>query len=247
MGKTLECGLAPGPVPEHIAIIMDGNGRWAGERGLARVEGHRAGAESLREVIAACGDWGVRCLTVYAFSTENWKRPPQEVEALMLLLEQYLQSQTAELERNDIALRVIGDIAGLPQGARVALEAATRRLAHCKGRVLTLALNYGGRDEMVRAVRALAARVAAGELAPGSITADTISAALDTAGLPDPDLIIRTAGEMRLSNFLLWQASYAELYSTPLCWPDFRRAALAEAIEAYRRRTRKFGAVFQTQ
>ncbi len=233
----------PAAVPAHVAIIMDGNGRWAQALGKARVEGHQAGAVALRRVLEACRDWKIGYLTVYAFSTENWKRPQAEVDALMHLLERYLASEIEEMERNSIRLRIIGDIARMPDSTRQALQASMERLKGGTRQMLTLALNYGGRDEIVRAARKVAARVAAGELKAEDITEEMLAEQLDTAGIPDPDIIIRTAGEMRLSNFMLWQASYAEYYSTPVCWPDFGREELGKAIADYQRRTRKFGAL----
>lgn len=233
----------PARVPAHIAIIMDGNGRWAQNRGCPRVEGHQAGAQALRRVLEACRDWGIEYLTVYAFSTENWKRPQEEVDALMFLLERYLASEIEEMEKNSVRLRILGDPARMPDSTRAALAAATARLQGGTRQMLTLALNYGGRDEIVRAARKLAAQVAAGALRPEDISEERLTAELDTAGIPDPEMIIRTAGELRLSNFMLWQASYAELYATPVCWPDFDREELAVAIAEYQRRTRKFGAI----
>lgn len=229
------------PIPRHIAIIMDGNGRWARAHKRNRLAGHRAGAESVRKVVKACGAWGVEYLTLYAFSSENWARPRHEVTALMQLLKRYLRQEVEELDRNGVRLEAIGDLERLPKEARAELDRAKEHLAGNTGLCLILALSYGSRDEIARAVRSLAEQVAAGELAPGAIDPETITAALDTAGVPDPDLLIRTAGEMRLSNFLLWQASYAELYVTDTCWPDFDRMRLADAIADYQKRLRKFG------
>lgn len=231
----------PDAVPAHIAVIMDGNGRWAASRGEPRLRGHREGARALETVMRACGDWGVRYLTVYAFSTENWKRPQAEVDGLMALLGTYLREKTPELLRDGICLRAIGDRSRLPDGTRAALARAEEELAGGGRLTLQLALNYGGRDEIVRAARALARAARAGEIAPEAIDEAAFAARLDTAGVPDPDLLIRTAGEKRLSNFLPWQLTYAEYYATPVCWPDFGRAELAAAIAEYQRRTRKFG------
>lgn len=235
--------FAPSPIPRHIAIIMDGNGRWAEARGKSRIEGHRAGAESVRRTVRACGQWGIEYLTLYAFSTENWTRPRAEVQALMMLLEDYLQKEVEELDKNDVRLRAIGDLERLAPSIRRTLVQAIEQLEDNKGLTLVLALSYGGRDEIVRAVRCLTEKVREGILAPSAITEETLASSLDTVGMPDPDLLIRTAGEMRLSNFLLWQLSYAEFYTTPICWPDFDESALAEAIRAFQRRTRKFGQV----
>lgn len=237
---------SPSPAPQtprHVAIIMDGNGRWAAARGKPRVYGHKAGAESVRRVVEACGEWGVGRLTLYAFSTENWKRPRAEVTALMSLLARYLRGEVESLNRNRVRLSVIGDLSALPKSTRRELDKAIAALAGNTGLNLTLALNYGSRDEIVRAARQLAARAAAGELDPEALTEAEFAAALDTAGMDDPDLVIRTGGEMRLSNFLLWQASYAEFYSTSVCWPDFDRDRLAEAFAAFNARERRYGGV----
>lgn len=235
----------PDNVPRHIAIIMDGNGRWARTQGLSRLHGHQKGAETIRTVLYACRDWGVKYITLYAFSTENWKRPPEEVEALMQLLEVYLQNEVPELMKENVSLRAIGDVSRLPERTRRVLEESIRETASNTGPILTLALNYGGRDEIVRAARTLVREVAAGRLDPASIDEGRFADALDTAGMPDPDLLIRTAGEMRLSNFLLWQLSYAEYHATEVCWPAFGREELAEAIRAYQGRTRRYGAVVE--
>ncbi len=242
---TDDLPFKPSPLPAHIAIVMDGNGRWARARGKPRIFGHRAGAESVRKIVKACGKWGIGCLTLYAFSTENWKRPEDEVSSLMGLLARYLRGEVDELNNNNVRLGAIGNIQRLPEGARNELERAIELLSSNTGLRLTLALSYGARDEITRAVRTLAARVRQGELIPEDICENDIASALDTAGLPDPDLMIRTAGEMRLSNFLLWQASYAEYFSTPVCWPDFDEAELAKAVLAFQSRTRKFGAVVE--
>lgn len=244
-GASGERPFDPEGVPQHIAIIMDGNGRWARMQGESRLHGHQKGAESIRTILYACRDWGVKYLTLYAFSTENWKRPPEEVEALMQLLEAYLLREVPELMKENVRLRAIGDLDRLPERARGVLDASIAETAPNTGSVLTLALSYGGRDEIVRAARSLAREAAAGRLDPALIDEAMFSASLDTAGIPDPDLLIRTAGEMRLSNFLLWQLSYAEYYATPLCWPAFGREALAEAIRAYQGRVRRFGAVVE--
>lgn len=237
--------FAPAHVPRHIAIIMDGNGRWARMQGESRLYGHQKGAESIRTVLYACRDWGVKYLTLYAFSTENWKRPPEEIDALMQLLEAYLLQEVPELMQENVRLCAIGDLARLPAQTRRVLAESIDRTSSNTGPVLTLALSYGGRDEIVRAARALAQEVAAGRLEPASIDETRFADALDTAGTPDPDLLIRTAGEMRLSNFLLWQLSYAEYHATAVCWPAFGRDELAEAIRAYQGRIRRFGAVVE--
>jgi undecaprenyl diphosphate synthase len=222
---------------------MDGNGRWAQARNLPRLAGHERGVAALREIMTSCREWGIEYLTVYAFSTENWRRAPEEVNGLMALLDWYLRSEIDNLRRDDVRLFVIGDISRLKPELQTALKNATAALANCRHHTLTLALNYGGRDEIVRAARQLATQVAKGKLAPDEIDEEKIGAALDHPDLPDPDLIIRTAGEQRLSNFLLWQSSYAELYFSDVCWPDFSPNELARALTAYSDRRRKFGAI----
>lgn len=228
-------------VPQHVAVIMDGNGRWASDRGLPRAAGHRAGVESVRRTLRACEVAGVKTLTLYSFSTENWKRPAEEVEALMGLLLELVQAETQGMKERNIRLRVIGRREGLPGAVEGALDEAVRRTASCTGPTLCLALNYGSRAEIVDAVRAIAERARDGGLDPGAIDEHTISDHLYTAGLPDPDLLIRTAGEMRLSNFLLWQISYAELYVTGQRWPDFDESAFYDALRSYQSRERRFG------
>ena len=231
----------PAAAPRHIAIIMDGNGRWAEERGLARVKGHEAGAEAVRRTVDACGRWGIEALTLYAFSTENWNRPRTEVAVLMQLLRRFLRQECDELNRQNVRLRIIGQPERLPAATRKELERVQGVLDANTGLTLVVALSYGGRDEIVRAARRLAARCATGDLDPDAIDEDAFAGALDTAGLPDPDLLIRTAGEMRISNFLLWQVSYTEYYSARICWPDFDADALAEAIREYQHRRRTYG------
>ncbi len=227
--------------PKHIAIIMDGNGRWAALRGLTRAAGHRAGVESLREAVKTCSECGVQVLTVYAFSTENWKRPKGEVNALMRLLGEYLQREIPELRARNVRLRVMGGVERLPPSARRALQNAVESTKDSRGLVLNLALNYGGRWEIVEAARTIAREVGSGRLAPEDIDEGVFAAHLQTAGLPELDLLIRPSGEQRLSNFLLWQVAYSELWITPVLWPDFRRDHLLDAIGAYQRRERRFG------
>jgi len=236
-------GLPREALPRHIAIIMDGNGRWAQQRGLPRIEGHRHGSEAVREIVTQCARLGLDCLTLYSFSAENWKRPRDEVEGLMELYAIYLAKERPVILENDVRLVQIGRRAGLPENVLRELDQTTRASAANKGLTLCLALNYGSRAEIVDAVRRIARRVAAGALAPDAIEQQHISDSLDTAGLPDPDLVIRTGGEMRISNFLLWQISYAELYVTPVLWPDFRAEHLHEAMRDFARRQRRFGGV----
>jgi undecaprenyl diphosphate synthase len=228
-------------IPRHIAVIMDGNGRWAEERGFPRVFGHRAGASAVREAIRGCAKVGVEVLTLYSFSSENWRRPGDEIEALMRLCVAYCEGEKDELLRHNIKVRVIGRREGLPGDVLAALDALTGATAACTGLTLCLAINYGSRDEIVHAVRAIAAKSAAGQLRPEDIDDAVLSDHLDTAGLPDPDLLVRTGGEMRLSNYLLWQLSYAELYVTDEHWPDFTEQSLFAAIRAYASRNRRFG------
>jgi len=231
-------GLA---VPRHVAIIMDGNGRWAKKRLLPRVAGHRAGMEAVRRTIKAAGELGIKALTLYAFSSENWRRPQTEITDLMGLLRFYLRREVDHLDRNDVRLELIGDWRALDPDIVADLEAARERLAGNRGLTLALALNYGAQDEMVRAVRALAADAKQGRLDPDAIDTAAIEQRLDTAALPPLDLVIRTSGEERLSNFLLWQAAYAELLFVDTLWPDFDRAALEAAIATFGRRERRYG------
>ena len=225
-----------GPGLRHVAIIMDGNGRWAKARHLPRVAGHRAGVEAVRKVVEAAPDLGIEVLTLYAFSSENWKRPADEVGDLMGLLRHYIRSEIAELDRNGVRLVFIGDYKALKPDLVTMLEDARARTAANTRMTLAIALNYGGQDEILRAARSLAA-----ELAPEQIDAAAFEARLDTAGLPAPDLVVRTSGEQRLSNFLLWQAAYAEFVVTERLWPDFDGAALAEMIAEFATRERRFG------
>jgi undecaprenyl diphosphate synthase len=227
--------------PTHIAIIMDGNGRWATERGEERLVGHRQGAATVRDITTACRELGVKYLTLYSFSSENWSRPADEVDGLMDLLRQYLGEELPTLKKNGIRLTSIGDTARLPFLVRTLLEATKASTEHETGMTLTLALSYGSRDEIVNAAKALAKDVKAGKLNADAIDHAAFAARLDTAGMPDPDLVIRTSGEMRISNFLLWQIAYAELFITDVAWPDFKRTHLEEAIAAFHRRERRFG------
>jgi len=230
-------------LPSHVAIIMDGNGRWAKQRHLPRVEGHREGAESVRAVVRAAGEAGIKYLTVYAFSVENWGRPKDKVDTLMKYLARYLKNEIGELNRNNVRLEAIGQIYRLPEFVQQQLEKSKAALARNNGLTLIMALSYGSRTEIVEAVRDIAAKAQKGKLDPAEINEQTISQHLYTKNFPDPDLLIRTSGEMRLSNFLLWQISYAELVVTSTLWPDFRKAQLFDALEEYGRRHRRFGGV----
>lgn len=240
---------APVPVaasldpPVHVAIIMDGNGRWAAARGLPRREGHRRGVEALRRTVRAAGELGIKVLTIYSFSAENWSRPADEISDLMGLLKRFVRKDLAELHENGVRVRVIGERQGLDTEILSLLKEAEDLTKANMGTTLVVAFNYGGRQEIARAASELAADAAAGKLDARSIDAVAIASKLDTAGLPDPDLVIRTSGEQRISNFLLWQAAYAEFVFLPINWPDFDRAALEEAIGEYRRRERRFGGV----
>lgn len=230
-------------LPEHIAIIMDGNGRWAQRRGLPRIAGHQQGVSTVRNIVEECSTLGIRYLTLYAFSSENWSRPDDEVQALMALLGQYLSSELPLLQKHSIRFRVIGDLTRLPKEIRASLKQSITRTQDNDGLTLTLALSYGARDEILRAVRQITDDVKSGELSQHQITDDVFSNYLDTAELPDPDLLIRTSGEMRISNFLLWQMAYTELYFCSCLWPDFTVAQLKEALADYESRSRRFGTV----
>jgi len=232
---------AKASLPRHVAIIMDGNGRWAKERTLPRIEGHRAGAESARTIIRVAGEVGIKYLTLYAFSVENWNRPKDEVDALMKYLIHYLKTETPELNKNNVRLEVIGQIYRLPEAVQEHLRKSIATLSKNNGLTLIMALSYGGRTEIVDAVRSIAAKAKAGSLDPADITEQVFAQHLYTRNVPDPDLLIRTSGEMRVSNFLLWQISYAELYITPTLWPDFRKPQFFAALEDYHRRHRRFG------
>jgi len=234
-------GLQPEQFPRHIAIIMDGNGRWARRRRLPRVQGHRAGAESVRTVTEECVRLGLDQLTLYGFSAENWSRPRRETDYLMRLYRQYLAQERRTILENNVRFRMIGRLDELPSPVRKEAEKTTSISQRNTGLVLCLAINYGARAEIVDAARRVAAAAAAGKLHPQDLTEERFAALLYTDGMPDPDLLIRTAGEMRLSNFLLWQVSYAELYVTPVLWPDFRVPDLWEAVREYARRERRFG------
>ncbi len=237
----LTAPMAPFDVPRHVAIIMDGNGRWAAARGLPRAEGHRRGVEALRRTVRAAGELGIGVLTIFSFSAENWARPAAEVHELMGLLRRFIRHDLAELHASGVRVRVIGEREGLDPEIKRLLEEAEELTRENSKLLLIVAFNYGARQEIARAARRIAAEVAAGCLDIAAITADLLGRHLDAPDLPDPDLIIRTSGEQRLSNFLLWQAAYSELVFVPIYWPDFDRAALEGAIAEYRRRERRFG------
>ena len=228
-------------LPTHLAVIMDGNGRWAKERHLPRVEGHRNGVESVRTMVRACGEIGIKYLTLYAFSVENWNRPKDEVDTLMKYLARFLKNEIGELNRSNVRLEVIGQIYRLPEFVQTQLKKTQAALARNNGLTLILALSYGGRTEIIEATRAIATKVKEGKLEPEEINEQLISQHLYTRHFPDPDLLIRTSGEMRISNFLLWQISYTELVIVPTLWPDFRKPQLYDALEEYTRRHRRFG------
>ena len=233
--------INPSRVPGHIAIIMDGNGRWARRRRLPRIVGHRAGAKSVEETIKAAGELGVKILTLFTFSTENWKRSKREVDALMRLLTGYLKKKTGSLLRKNVRLRAIGRISELPPEVRISLRRTEKKTAHNDGILVNLALNYGGRAEIVDACKRIAEEVKEKRLRLNDISEAKFASCLYTAGIPDPNLLIRTSGELRISNFLLWQMSYAEIYVTKKFWPDFRKKDLEKAILAYQSRERRYG------
>ena len=228
-------------LPTHVAVIMDGNGRWAKQRGLPRVEGHRNGVESVRTIVRAAGEVGIKYLTLYAFSVENWNRPKDEVDTLMKYLARFLKNEIGELNRNNVRLEAIGQIWRLPEAVQEQLAKTRAALAKNNGLTLILALSYGGRQELLDAVRTIATQAASGQIDPQSISEEDIAKALWTSAMPDPDLLIRTSGEQRISNFMLWQISYAELIFLPVLWPDFSKKDLVEALEEYAQRERRIG------
>jgi undecaprenyl diphosphate synthase len=228
-------------IPRHVAIIMDGNGRWARKRRLPRIAGHRAGAAAVREVVETSSRLHLNALTLFAFSTENWKRPETEISTLMSLLREYLRKEIAEIHRNNIRLQILGRYEQLPREVREDLDDAMRVTGANTGMVLNVALNYSARTEIVDAIQSLAARVRRGDLKPEEIAEHTVTDTLSTRGLPDPDLLIRTSGEMRVSNFLLWQIAYSEIWVTETCWPDFGRRHLLQAVIDFQKRERRYG------
>jgi undecaprenyl diphosphate synthase len=231
----------PEKLPQHVAIIMDGNGRWAKGRGKVRLEGHKEGTDRVLEIARACREWGIRTLTLYAFSTENWKRPEDEVGGLMVLLRDFLRTNRAELIESGTRLHTLGDLTPIPAETRAEIEETLKATRHLDKHVLNIALNYGSRAEILRAVRGLAEAVKNGELQPEQIDEAALEAWLYTAGQPDPDLMIRTSGEQRISNYLLWQLAYSELIFTPVSWPEFGRKEFAECLRAFGNRERRFG------
>ncbi|MBN2413774.1 isoprenyl transferase [candidate division KSB1 bacterium] len=232
-----------GTLPEHVAIIMDGNGRWAQKRGLQRIEGHKEGINSVRAVVEAAGALGIKVLTLYTFSSENWSRPIQEVSALMSLLLTTIRNEVDELNSKNVRLMVIGDINSLPMAPRIGVLNTIKKLENNTGLLLNLALSYSGRQEIVQSVKRISNDVKNGLITPDDIDEDLISTYLETHDIKDPDLLIRTSGEMRISNFLLWQLAYTELYITDILWPDYRESDFFDAIESYQKRERRFGKV----
>ena len=243
MQQSLRNNVLSGHIPDHIAIIMDGNGRWARERSLPRIAGHREGINSVREITRLCGEIGIKHLTLYTFSTENWQRPKAEVSALMTLLLKTINKEVKELHKNNVKFTVIGDLEMLPRSTRKGLQDGIELTQDNGGLNLCLALNYGSRQEMIDAIQSLASKVQSGEMEPEEINEAIFSDALYTKGIPDPDLLIRTSGECRLSNFLLWQSAYTEIFITDTYWPEFREEQLMGAIHVYQLRERRFGKV----
>ena len=232
-------------IPVHVAIIMDGNGRWAKKRALPRTAGHAQGARTVEQILEDADHMGIRYLTVYAFSTENWSRPDSDVKALMNLLRTYMKTSLQKCARNNVRIRVIGDKSKLDKDLQIAIADLERDTASNTGIGFQIAINYGARDELARSVRSIAQKIRSGELDPEAVTEEMISDTLDTAGIPDPDLLIRTGGEQRISNFLLWQTAYSELYFCDVAWPDFNRKELEKAVDAYNHRERRYGGLMQ--
>ncbi|EKV02539.1 Undecaprenyl pyrophosphate synthetase [Leptolyngbya sp. PCC 7375] len=241
--KTLPSDLDPRGLPNHVAVIMDGNGRWAQSQGLLRIEGHRRGAIVLKDLLRCCKDWGIGALTAYAFSTENWRRPHEEVDFLMVLFERLLRKELAEMHAEGVRIRFIGDLDGLHTSLRREMERSMEQTKHNDAVEFNVAINYGSRHEITQACRAVAERVEQGELSADAITEELLERHLYTSGCSDPDLLIRTSGEQRLSNFLLWQMAYAEMYFTNVFWPQFDRQQFHQALLAFQNRDRRFGAL----
>lgn len=241
--SKLPADLNPQSLPQHVAIIMDGNGRWAKERILPRIAGHRQGARTLKELLRCCKDWGIKALTAYAFSTENWRRPTEEVDFLMLLFERLLRQELAQMHREGVRISFIGDLSDLPKSLQTEMQHSMGETANNQAIHFTVAVNYGSRNEIVKACRQLSELVQRGEINPQEINESLVTKYLYTADIPEPDLLIRTSGEMRLSNFLLWQMAYTEMYFTDILWPDFDRVAFHQALLSYQKRDRRFGQV----
>ncbi|MEH2263683.1 isoprenyl transferase [Nostoc sp.] len=239
----LPTDLNPQKIPQHIAVIMDGNGRWATSRGLPRIAGHRQGAKTLKELLRCCKDWGVKALTAYAFSTENWQRPVEEVDFLMHLFERLLHRELAQMHREGVRISFIGDLSALPKSLQTEMERSMTETLNNQAIHFTVAVNYGSRNEITRVCHQVAQLVQRGELSAEQVNESLIEQHLYTADTPEPDLLIRTSGEMRLSNFLLWQMAYTEMYFTDILWPDFNREALYQALLSYQSRDRRFGQV----
>jgi undecaprenyl diphosphate synthase len=242
----LPLDLNPHKLPQHIAVIMDGNGRWATSRGLPRIAGHRQGAKTLKELLRCCKDWGIKALTAYAFSTENWRRPIEEVNFLMLLFERLLRRELAQMHQEGVRISFIGDLSALPKSLQTEMEHSMAETLNNQAIHFTVAVNYGSRNEIIRACRQVAELVQRGELTPAEVNETIVERHLYTAGISEPDLLIRTSGEMRLSNFLLWQMAYTEMYFTDILWPDFDRVAFHQALLSYQERDRRFGQVKTT-
>ena len=241
--QELPADLNQERLPRHVAVIMDGNGRWAKRQGLPRIMGHRRGVDVLKDLLRCCRDWGIKALTAYAFSTENWGRPLEEVDFLMTLFERVLRQELREMMQEDVQIHFVGNLNALPRTLHAEIERSVDETRHNQGIQFTVATNYGGREEILQACRAIAVRVQQGLIQPEQIDEALFESHLYTAGICDPDLLIRTSGEMRLSNFLLWQVAYSELYITETLWPDFDRAEFHRALSAYQQRDRRFGKV----
>ncbi|MEH1854120.1 MAG: isoprenyl transferase [Nostoc sp.] len=241
--STLPSDLNPQKIPQHIAVIMDGNGRWATSRGLPRIAGHRQGAKTLKELLRCCKDWGIKALTAYAFSTENWQRPVEEVDFLMHLFERLLHRELAQMHREGVRISFIGDLSALPKSLQTEMERSMTETLNNQAIHFTVAVNYGSRNEITRVCRQVAQLVEQGELSAKEVNESLVEQHLYTADSPEPDLLIRTSGEMRLSNFLLWQMAYTEMYFTDILWPDFNREAFHQALLSYQNRDRRFGQI----
>ena len=243
VSQDLPADLLPEKLPSHVAVIMDGNGRWAKRQGLPRIMGHKAGVDTLKNLLRCCRDWGIQALTAYAFSTENWGRPLEEVEFLMTLFERVLRLELREMMQENVKIRFVGNLQALPRTLQAEIERSMADTQHNRGIQFTVATNYGGRQEILQATKAIAYQVQQGIIQPDQIDQKLFESHLYTAGIGDPDLLIRTSGEMRISNFLLWQLAYAEIYITQSLWPDFDRSEFHQALASYQQRDRRFGKV----